>query len=991
MLCDTDTPKAAKAKMDLIDKFFSDERLYSNEKLVDKFGGMLHYTDTPEKTALLDKFLSDERLYNKKILVNAFEQILHYTDTPEAAKVKMDLIDKFLSNERLYNNEKLIVEFGNILLSTATPKEAKVKMDLIDKFLSDERLYNNEKLVDKFGNILLSAATPKAAKAKMDLIDKFLSDERLYNNEKLVDKFGNILLSAATPKAAKAKMDLIDKFLSDERLYNNEKLVDKFWVILRYTDNPEAAAVLDKFLSDERLYNNEKLVDNFGEMLRYTDNPEAAALAEKFFSDERLYGNQKLVDKIGGILCYTDTPERAALAEKFFSDERLYGNQNLTDTFGKILRTYNKDSKPLIDTVIANKEIDSTCLAGIVDAIVCKDNVNRGNIDTSKVRRYTALLENPKTAPFMIKNLNKGMDIDTAAFLFKTRQRLDSEKVISNPAGKKDVTTDYTPNQIETFSKFIKQGLNEKESTAIIKAITTADGKIDGVLENKAVELINAGISKNKIGDILNSARISGKYNPKIVDDFVSVQNIGLNPLLEKNIAILNNISAKTVGEKFNSKVKKQLIGMIENLPDGTKILLETKGFDINSIIEKLNTKPIKFTNAPAQKVIVPEGMRVSKSKLTGFEKIVVDKYNPAENIWRSEANTKKWAEEKYSDFKKHDYDSRLYPDANAERRRILNEWFDFMDSDPDIKNNPFVKIILSEFITKDLEPENAWLPPALDKTLIKEVLNSAYENQNISITGAYAKKLKAKAQKTTIKEEINVDGIRGTWYTVPQTDKSSPDFEANVNKVKTFSDGTNWCIKTYNAEPYTQKGAMHFFVDENGLTQVCIREEAPGRVAEIQKRQQDATRPIPYIYVIKDFIDRYQLETPAGYLDNALKAKPKFDLQRKSFNEAAARGDYKYILEQMGISVKVLPDNTYEISHYNPTLGEYTINDLGIKENDLLSNVSIIRGDATFENSNATALPQLKEVGGKFIFDGSNISDVRNLREINGYKVYWE
>ena len=84
------------------------------------------------------------------------------------------------------------------------------------------------------------------------------------------------------------------------------------------------------------------------------------------------------------------------------------------------------------------------------------------------------------------------------------------------------------------------------------------------------------------------------------------------------------------------------------------------------------------------------------------------------------------------------------------------------------------------------------------------------------------------------------------------------------------------------------------------------------------------------------------------------------------------------------------MPDGTYAISHYSPTLGEYTINDLGIKENELLANVSVIRGDATFENSNATTLPNLREVGGQFTFDGSNISDIRNLREINGYKIEW-
>ena len=655
-----------------------------------------------------------------------------------------------------------------------------------------------------------------------------------------------------------------------------------------------------------------------------------------------------------------------------------------------ILKQYDQENKPLLDLILSRNDIKNSVLPGITECITCKDGVNSGQTDTNKVKRYTALLTDPKTSPFMVKKLNEGMDIDTAAFLLKTQRKLDAEQAQVKQAEQKSKTPSYNTSQQSTVDLFKQLGLNDKETTAVIKSITN-DGVIDKTLQDKAVELVHQGVAKNKIGDILNSAKITGEYNPKIVDDFVSLQGLGLNPLLEKNLAILNNLRGEEVAEKFNPKVKKQMLGMIENLPDNTKILLESKGFDTKTIIDKLNTKQIKLTQAAPQKAKVPEGMRMSKSKLTGFEKIVVDKYNPDETIWRSEANTKKWAEDKYNDFKNGDYESRAYPAANEGRQKILKEWFDFMDNDPDIKDNPFVKIVISEYIVKDLAPENAWLPPAFDKAIAKEVLNSAMQNQNVSISSAYAKKLKAKAQDGTIKEEVFVDGIKGTWYTVPQTDKSSPDFRANADKVKAFSDGTNWCIRTYNAEPYVQNGAMHFFVDENGLTQVCVRETAPGQVYEIQKRQQNRTRPIPYITVVKEYLDKHDLKTQPGYLNDALKAKPKFDEQKKNFNEAAQRGDYKYILESMGIKVETLPDGTYAISHYNPTLGEYTINDLGIKENDLLSNVSVIKGNANFQNSNATALPNLKEVGGKFTFDGSNLSDIRNLKEINGYKIEWD
>ena len=729
----------------------------------------------------------------------------------------------------------------------------------------------------------------------------------------------------------------------------------------------------------ELVANKEFPREQIADVLSFT-NTHNVGFARELFADKEFPREQ-----IADVLAYTNT-HNVGFARKLFADKEFPQNKRC-----KVICSYNKDSKPLLDLISSRKDIKNKniVLIGIADCITCKYGVNRGKIDANKVKRYTALLENPKTSPFVVKKLNEGMDIDTAAFLLKTQQKLDGENTAKQQANKKSQVQNYSTDQQSLNEQFTALGLSENESKAIIKAISV-NGEVNMELRNKAVELIQQGIAKNRIGDILTSAKITGQYNPKIVDDFVSLQGLGLNPLLEKNLAILNNISGKDVAEKFNSKVKKQMIGMLDNLPESKKILLEEQGFELNSILEKLNTQPIRLTQAAPQKVKVPEGMRMSKSKLTGFERIVVDKYNPDPKIWMSEVNTRKWAEDKYNDFKNGDYKSRTYPDANEGREKILNEWFEFLDTDPDVKDNPFVKIIISEYIVKDLAPENAWLPPAFDKALIKEVLNSAMDNNNVSIASTYAKKLKAKAEKSTIKEEVYVDGIKGTWYTVPQTDKSSPDFQTNADKVKAFSDGTNWCIRTYNAEPYVQQGAMHFFVDENGLTQVCVRETAPGQVHEIQKRQQNATRPIPYITVVKDFLDRHELKTPSGYLDDALNAKPKFDAQKKSFNEAAQRGDYKFILEQMGIKVEVLPDGTYAISHYSPTLGEYTINDLGIKENELLANVSVIRGDATFENSNATTLPNLREVGGQFTFDGSNIYDIRNLREINGYKIEW-
>lgn len=140
------------------------------------------------------------------------------------------------------------------------------------------------------------------------------------------------------------------------------------------------------------------------------------------------------------------------------------------------------------------------------------------------------------------------------------------------------------------FALFEANDFSEKESASVLKAIST-EGVVDAALQAKALEIAKSGVQKNKIGDIINSAKISGEYNPKIVDDFMALQNTGLNPLLEKNLAVLNNLSGADVAVKFNSKVKKQIKGMIQGLSLDVRSDLQTKGIDIEAINANLTQK----------------------------------------------------------------------------------------------------------------------------------------------------------------------------------------------------------------------------------------------------------------------------------------------------------------------------------------------------------------------------------------------------------------
>ena len=161
----------------------------------------------------------------------------------------------------------------------------------------------------------------------------------------------------------------------------------------------------------------------------------------------------------------------------------------------------------------------------------------------------------------------------------------------------------------------------------------------------------------------------------------------------------------------------------------------------------------------------------------------------------------------------------------------------------------------------------------------------------------------------------------------------------------------------------------IHFLVDEAGLTQVCIREGGPNQIAEIQKRQQAAIVPVAYIEFIQEFIAKKNLRGCESGISSAVSQLPEFNATKERLQEFVKAGNYKAILEEMGIDVKVLEDGSWEISHYSSYLGSICLNDYGIKENDLLANVSVIRGKANFKDSNITTLPNLREVGGELDF----------------------
>ena len=959
-----------------------------------------------------------------------FSEILNDKITKEDLDFIFDLQKLICENNKNGNPQVL----DNIVFKLFTEGE-KIKPEALDKL----RYYVEMKLADPentSGNLYLGKIVQKiqAYKTTPENIDRI---ENLMFNSGLKDAHYNTIISMLSKDKEVANKQL--DFIEDVIISLNKSFKESNTIGSILTNMLNGVKTIDDINAKTELWNIIKengIVPNarrglMAEGSKATSMVSMANEKNLAFFKKLLVSEKGITDETYSIAVATNK-DNISLVEKIYADnnfprekvvevakatnetnidvvEKLYADKSFPrEDIASVARIVRDENKDFVEKLCSNKNVPKNKIAEIVKSTVIKDandaGGNNGKIDSKKVEKYTRLFQNEKLAGWAADMMEQGFDIETISKLAPTKQSFYTEKEVKtettqNIEQKRDLSPLEQQKQ-ETVQEFQTLGLDAKQANAVYKSISK-NGIVDPDLKTHATELINKGVPKNKIGDILNAAQITGEFNSKIVDDFILLQNKGLNPLLEKNLAVLNNISGADCAVKFNSKVRNQMKAMINNLPDFMKADLTEKGIQIDSILNKLNSQIVRTASNVPPKVKVETGLR-SKAKITGFEKIVVDKYEPTEEVWRNEEATKKWAEEKYQDFKNREYvstrntaeDPELGKKVTEKRKEILDEWYKFMESDENIQKDPFIKVLLCDYITKELEPERSTTPPVLNKEVVKQILGDASNSSNFSFNNAYTKKMKELSAKNSQGQKVEINGRKGTWYTVPKTDSSSPDFKSNAAKIRAFSDGTNWCIRTWNAEPYVQRGAMHFFVDENGLTQICIREDGgAGSIYEIQKRQQNATIPVAYLDVIDSYIKEHDLKPQTTCADRIAKAqeqKPEFDKLKAELTDMNNKKDYKGILKKMGIDVKTLPDGTFQISHYSSYIKEIALADFGINENELLANVSIIKGNADFKDSNVTSLPNLRKVGGLLDFKYANISNIKNLKSINGKEINW-
>lgn len=626
------------------------------------------------------------------------------------------------------------------------------------------------------------------------------------------------------------------------------------------------------------------------------------------------------------------------------------------------------------------------------------------NDELPKIEKYNKLLDNEKFNNWAIQQLNSGHDIATVEFLSKTQSKLNNEKVndttntekvqeIALNSEQKPVS--YMSSDIRNFeNELLSRGVEAKQLEFIEKACVI-DGNLHSDMRDVAFDLLELKVPAKEIGEILNLSKVNNEFKIEIVEDFISLKDSGLNPMLRKNVAAINNMNPNEVTSTFNPNSKKQMKAMLEKMPEEQKVLLSERGINFDEIMSKLENNFVKTPSTGATKIA---GLKLrSKAKIVGAERIILDKYakEVPENIWRNPEKFREWAIEKVkttADFNANpDYTATTYTMINQNRQDGIKAWHEYLTKESTIKDDPFAQLMVMEDVTKELKPDNAAVPPVLSPELFEETFNRVLENGG---KGSFSKFYNENSRSMAIEKystpEDTHDGIKGRWVSIPKTSINDPKYQEHVGYVQSLSDGTNWCIRFSQAETYIQNGDINFFVDADGKTQVCVREDSPGHIAEIQKRQQNATVPVPYINVINKFVEGKQLKGCEDKIKTAIDAKPKFDELRTDLAKLQAEKRYDEIFQKIGVKVEKAQDGSLILPSYSAKIGDFTLTELGVDENALFANVSEIKGDADFSSSSLTNLGHLKKVGGKFIFEGSNINDIRNLAEINGIKILW-
>lgn len=623
--------------------------------------------------------------------------------------------------------------------------------------------------------------------------------------------------------------------------------------------------------------------------------------------------------------------------------------------------------------------------------------------------------------PWLVENRLLGAD--NLVSLSKTQQRFDREikkaevKAQKAEAKKKSALEPEIPRTAsmeEVDSRLTSLGLHPKMAANYTKLCHT-NGIVDARKADAIVELVKAFISTNDKGKLVvgispkeieaifdfavghQLSTKNGEFRDKLAFDVARLKECGITDIkLAMNISAVINMGEIELKARLNSNIRKDIAERVKSLPEEIKANLKSKGLDV-AVIEQRALVESKGGKVSRDNSAKTATLRTYDS-IEGVEKVVLNKFKDEvpQEIWADPEQFKTWAEKKLEAILDFDNNTNLqatgqYAYYNPNRKEGIETWYKYLTTESHYKDDVFVHLLVMDGITREMRPDNAYTPPAISHAVFEETYNALLANDTkVSFSKIYAARTRARAIEQYGGEKVSINGVEGQWVTIPRSQRGSVGYEDNIAMVQALAEGSSWCLRFENAHTYLQHGNIHYFIDKDGLAQVAMN-ETDGKITQIQKRyNQDSTVPIPYAEVVANFAKTNNYTGEEDRIQKALKSKAEFDKLKAELSDLMAKKDYLAVFEKMGRRATVNENGQYVLSRYDNRIGEFTLKELGVKEDELMENVVEIISGMHLEGSNLTILPNLKSIGTYITISDSDFAGFVALEKVGSRSVRW-
>lgn len=426
-------------------------------------------------------------------------------------------------------------------------------------------------------------------------------------------------------------------------------------------------------------------------------------------------------------------------------------------------------------------------------------------------------------------------------------------------------------------------------------------------------------------------------------------------------------------------------------------------------------SKPSQYKNIfefLAAKVLSTKKKIISEDELsaTNIKKGVETVFNP-ETIYGPYTKAKhseiKWQAYVPEDVKQFSVDK--INDARVER---LSKWKNVLEGSekefdeqiPDtlkkkLNDNKSLRIVIWNAVNSEIKTNNRHIPVPFNAKALEQTikgfeaiapLDRKVRCKDISFIEMYTHRLR----DNILMEKGVSDEAKSVWVRIPSIKHDPKNKAKNISDVETLS-YRNWCTRSSvdKAEDVLKDGDFYIYLErgKNDMWQPLIGMASfEDKISQIQGADNNNIIPLKQLPKVKEFIKSKKLKCQSGIVDEGPRANQqiliseKLSEQRpnleKSFEKALKTDDIPMVFEYLDKPMKVLDNGTYEIKGYKPTyLADKNkgitlpLNMMGVNEDKLLENVSVVRGDLILDNkdvllnSHITKIPEkLEKVTGK-------------------------